>query len=110
LKITFKNRKLEKTLTDPTSLAKSHGSLAKKIHQRLTELGDAESLEVMKTILAAKCHELSGSKKGEFAVTISANFRLIFEPNHQPIPRKPDGGLDWKEITDIQVNEIIDYH
>ncbi len=110
MNICFKNRKLEKALTDPISLTKSYGSLAKRIHQRLIELGDAEILEVMKTILAAKCHELSGNRKGEFAVAISANFRLIFEPNQQPIPRKPDGGLDWKEITEIQINEVTDYH
>ena len=110
MKITFKNRKLEKTLTDPTSLTKSYGALAKKIHQRLVELGDAESLEVMRTILASKCHELSGNRRGEFAVTITANFRLIFEACHYPPPRKDDGGLDWKKITEIQINEIIDYH
>jgi plasmid maintenance system killer protein len=110
LNICFKNRKLEKALTDPISLNKSYGSLAKRIHQRLVELGDAENLEVMKTILAARCHELSGSRKGEFAITVSVNYRLIFEPHHQPVPRKQDGGLDWKEITEIQINEVTDYH
>lgn len=110
MKITFKNRKLAKTLTDPISLTKSYGSLAKKIHQRLIELGDAENLEVMKTILAARCHELGGTRKGEFAITVSANYRLIFEPHHQPVPRKQDGGLNWKEITEIQINEVTDYH
>jgi len=36
--------------------------------------------------------------------------RLIFEPDHNPVPQKPDGGLDWTQVTRIRVIEITDYH
>jgi len=35
---------------------------------------------------------------------------MIFEPNHDPTPKKEDGGLNWEEVTKIQINEIEDYH
>jgi len=56
------------------------------------------------------CHELTGDRKGELAVDVSANYRMIFEPDHDPIPKKEDGGLNWEEVTKIQINEIEDYH
>ena len=43
-------------------------------------------------------HELSGNRKGQFAVDLKHPQRLIFEPNHNPLPRRADGGLDLKKI------------
>ena len=73
-------------------------------------LKDADNLGIMRTIPAARCHKLTGDRKGELAVDISGNYRMIFEPGHNPIPKKEDGGLNWEEVTKIQLNEIIDYH
>ena len=95
MEITYKNRKLEKQLTDPTEMVKSFGQLARKVNQRLKDLADADNL---------------GDRKGELAVDVSVNYRIIFEPLHDPIPKKGDGGLDWEEVTKIQINEIADYH
>jgi proteic killer suppression protein len=35
---------------------------------------------------------------------------MIFEPGHHPIPTKEDGGMDWNQITIIEIQEVIDYH
>lgn len=110
MEISFKSRKLEKQLSDPKEMAKSFGQLARKVNQRLMELKDADNLAVMGTIAAARCHELTGDRKGELTVDISPNFRVIFEPNHDPIPKKTDGGLNWEEVTKIRINEIVDPH
>lgn len=110
MEITYKNRKLEKQLTDPKLLMKSFGQLARKVNQRLKDLSDADNLEIIRSIPAARCHELVGERMGELAVDISGNYRLIFEPSNEPIPKKVDGGLDWKEVTKIQINNIEDYH
>ena len=48
--------------------------------------------------------------KGELALDVSGNYRMIFEPLHDPLPQKDDGGLNWEEVTKIQMNEIEDYH
>ena len=96
MEISYKNRKLEKQLTDPREMSKSFGQLARKVNQRLKELTDADNLAIMRTIPAARCHELSGDHNGELAVDVSGNYRMIFEPNHDPIPKKDDGGLKWE--------------
>jgi len=101
---------LEKQLTNPRELVKSFGQLAVKIKMRIKNIKDADNLAVLRTIPAARCHELTGERKGELAVNVSGNYRLIFEPNHDPIPKKEDGGLNWEEVTKIQINEIEDYH
>ena len=110
MEISFKSRKLEKQLTDPKEMAKSFGQLARKVNQRLKDLADADNLAIIKSIPAARCHELTGNRKGEIAVDVSGNYRLIFEPNHDPIPKKADGGLNWEEVTSIQIKDIQDYH
>ncbi len=110
MEISYKSRKLEKQLTDPREMAKSFGQLARKVNQRLKDLTDADNLAIMKTIPAARCHELTGDRKGELAVDVSGNYRMIFEPFHEPIPKKEDGGLNWEDVIKIQINEIEDYH
>jgi plasmid maintenance system killer protein len=110
MEITFKSRKLEKQLTDPKELSKSFSQMARKVNQRLKDLSDADNLAIMRTLPAARCHELTGDRKGELAVDVSGNYRMIFEPNHDPLPKKTDGGLNWEEVTKIQINEIEDYH
>lgn len=91
-------------------MAKSFGQLARKVNQRLKDLSDADNLSIMRTIPAARCHELTGDLKGKLAVDVSVNNRMIFEPLHDPIPKKDDGGLIWEEVIKIQINEIEDYH
>ena len=108
--IYFKSNRLKKQLTIPKEIARSFGGRAKKVNQRMKELIAADDLGIMRTIPAANCHELTGTRKGKLAVDISANFRLIFEPNHDPIPNKEDGGLDWDAVTGIRIVEIEDYH
>lgn len=110
MEISYKSRKLEKQLTDPNEMIKSFGQLARKVNQRLKDLTDADNLAIMRTIPAARCHELTGGRKGELALDVSGNYRMIFEPLHDPISQKDDGGLNWEEVTKIQMNEIEDYH
>jgi proteic killer suppression protein len=77
---------------------------------RLKNLKDVDNLAMMRTIAAARCHELSGKRKGELAVDVSGNYRMIFRPLHDPMPKKEDGGLNWEEVFKIQIIEIEDYH
>lgn len=110
MKISYKSNKLEKQLTDPKKMNKAFGVMAKKVNQRMKELSGADHLAVMRSLPAARCHELSGDKKGLLAVDVSGNNRLIFEPNHNPVPKKVDGGLDWQQVTEIKILAVEDYH
>lgn len=83
---------------------------AEKLQQRLAELQAAPDLEAMKLLPAARCHELSGNRKGQIAVNLVDPKRLILVPDYDQPPTKEDGGLDWKLVTRILVLDILDYH
>ena len=111
LDIAFLNRKLEKQFSDPTKMLKSFGKdRAKRLSQRLADFEAAANLEVFRNLPAANCHELTKNLRGQLSVNVSKNFRLIFRPDHDPSPTKPDGGLDWEQVTAIIILEIKDYH
>ena len=110
MEVDFKSNKLKRQLTQAKDLMKTFGQMAKKVSQRMAELKSADNLMVMKSIPAAKCHELTGDRKGQLAVTVSGNYRMIFIPDHEPIPKTVDNGLDWQAVTAIKIIEIEDYH
>ena len=91
-------------------MQKAFGTMAKKVNQRMKDLSASANLEVLKTMPIANCHELKGNKKGEFAVDISGNYRLIFVPDHNPVPIKDDNSIDCIQITDILILGTEDYH
>ena len=110
MKINFKNRKLEKQLTDPKTIQKTFGKMARRVTQRMDDLRAADTLAVLRTIPMTKCHELKNDRKGQLAISISPNYRIIFEPNHNLLPKNDNGGLDWSVITIIKIIEVTDYH
>jgi hypothetical protein len=57
-----------------------------------------------------RCHALGANRRGQFAVCLWGAYRLIFVPDHDPIPFLPDGGIDLGRITQISITELVDYH
>ncbi|MFH1965669.1 MAG: hypothetical protein ABIJ42_09040 [Acidobacteriota bacterium] len=58
-----------------------------------------------------RCHELTGGKlSGRLSVDLDFPYRLIFIPDHDPVPVKEDGGLDWSRVTAIKLLGIEDTH
>ena len=49
-------------------------------------------------------------RKDEFAVDLVHPYRLVFRPDHDPVPRKDDGGIELEAITAIEIVEVVDYH
>lgn len=83
---------------------------AKLLTRRLVELRAARSLSDMSRLPGPRCHPLSGNRKGQLSVDLDHPNRLIFVPDQDPVPTKPDGGLDWSRITTILIIEIADTH
>jgi proteic killer suppression protein len=111
MEISFTNAKLEKLCNSAKKLRAKYGArMADLIQRRLLELSAAESLEIMKALPGARCHELKQNRAGQLAVDLVHPQRLVFEPDHDPVPAKDDGGLSWAEVTKILVVEISDYH
>ncbi len=84
--------------------------MAKRISQRMDDLRSFPHLAEMIDFPSLNCHKLRGDRQEEWAIKISANYRLIFELDHHPLPINEDGVLDTKAVTDICVIEIVDYH
>ena len=111
MKIRFRTAKLEKLCNSEKAMIREWGkNNAKQLQQRSGELQACTNLSEMKTWPAARCHQLHVSRAGEFAVDLQGTWRLIFMPDHDPIPRKADKGFDLANITAIIVTEIEDYH
>lgn len=93
------------------------GGHAKSIREAGTQAQPAphgivrcETLAEISHLPPPRCHELEGQRAGQFAVDIDKNYRLIFTPDHDPVPRKDDGGIDLAQVTEITILEITDYH
>jgi hypothetical protein len=83
---------------------------ARKLLQRHTELIAADSLEIFRTLPGTGFHRLSGDRKEQFACFGKHPFRLVFEVDHDPKPRKGDGSIDLNLVTHIRIIEVVDYH
>jgi plasmid maintenance system killer protein len=57
-----------------------------------------------------KCHPLRADRAGQFALHLWGAHRLIFIPDHEPVPSLDDGGLDRARVTKILITEVVDYH
>jgi len=111
MNIIFQTRKFEKAANSESQGNRQWGpARASKIRQRLVELRAASTLAEMSTLPPPRCHQLSENLDEQFAVDISRNERLVFEVVNTPIPRRPDGGIDLAQVTEIKVLRIEDYH
>ncbi len=111
MNIRFSNRKLERSVESFAAIKKNYGTRARQVYQRLDDLKMVTSLVRMYEIPAAHFHELSADRPGEFAVSISRNHRIIFRPDHDPVPRKEDGGIELNMVDSIVILAIgEDYH
>ena len=109
--ILFKSEGLAKAFSSQKALCKKYGAEnGKVIMRRMAMLMAAPNLAMVPHLPPEKRHELEGGRKGTFGVWIKHPFRIVFVPYHNPLPRKPDGGLDLNQITSIMILSVEDYH
>jgi plasmid maintenance system killer protein len=108
--IIFKDKKFNKWCNEYQLLVKKCGSdRAKRIRRRLDDLSAAELLSDMRN-LSGRCHELIGDRAGQLSLDLDHPYRLIFEPANNPVPQKPEGGIDWTQITAVRIIGVDDTH
>lgn len=111
MEIRFSSRKFEKLCnSDKEMRRRLDPRNADRLQQRLAEFTAADALDDISRLPPARCHELTGDRKGQLAVDLVHPKRLVFAPDHDPLPKKPDGGLDWALVTRVLVIEIVNYH
>ena len=110
MKVFFKTKKLE-TQFEINCIRKSWNRVtAEKILQRMNELAAAPNLAELDHLPPTRCHELKNKDKGRFSVSAGDKVRIVFEPCHDPIPRKLDRGIDRNLVTEIRISFLGDYH
>ena len=109
--IAFRTRKLEKVFNSASALKKTYGArMARTIEMRFAVLKNAGTLSLVPTTPPERRHQLTDNRDEQYAVDLVHPYRLVFKPNHDPLPRREDGGLDPDRVTAITVIEVIDYH
>lgn len=102
MEIQYRDSKIEKVCLSIKEAKKKHGELAEKIHLRIKQLVAADNLEDAMAIRSMRLHPLKGERDGEYAVSLSGNYRMIFTPVEK------NGRLC--QIKIITIEEIVDYH
>lgn len=108
--ILFKERKFEKQCNRRVELVRAHGDRrARLIRARLDALSAATCLEDLRSV-PGRLHELKGDRKGQFSFDLDHPYRLIFVPDHKPVPSAEDGGMDWSRVTAVKILGVEDTH
>jgi toxin HigB-1 len=108
--ISWSSSKLEKKCADDLQGVRHWGADNwRALKRRLAVLAAAPTLEDMEGV-PGRCHQLVGDRAGQFAMDLRGPYRLIFEPDHNPLPRIGDGGIDRARVTKITIREVVNYH
>ncbi len=111
MNIDFARQKLEKTFNSETALKRAFGDrMARIITMRMAMLRQARTLGMVPVTKPDRRHQLEGKRAGQYAVDLVYPKRLVFKPNHNPIPPKKDGGIDTDQVTAITIIEVVNYH
>ena len=111
MEISFRTNKLAKIFASEKLLIRTYGKdQADVIKKRRDFLAASPTLSDVPIQPPYRRHELKGQRKEQFAVDLKHPMRLVFEPNHHPLPRKEDEGLDLTRITAITIIDVEDYH
>jgi plasmid maintenance system killer protein len=111
--IRFATKKLHKELSEEKAMVKAHGATrSKRLKIVMAALHAAPALSIFAPPMSPphRCHELTGNRKGQITMDLDHPYRLIIRPNHDPLPMRAEGGLDWKAVTAIVIVEIKDTH
>jgi proteic killer suppression protein len=110
MELHFSSKSLEKQLTQDRLMKSKFGDCYSKLRLRMNELDAVESLAEISEYPPQRKHVLSGDLSGCFAVDVSRNRRIIFEPFPKSIPYKDDGNIRYEAIKSIKILDVRDYH
>lgn len=109
--IEYRTRKLQTLCETQEAARRQWGTnVAKRLFQRLTEIAGADFLADLFNLPAARCHQLKGNRKGQFAVDLSGGCRLIFEPLGEPEEYMKGAEIDRTKVEAVRILEVTDYH
>lgn len=109
--IAFQSSKLERECTEWERMVRVHGPhRAKLIRRRLDEMVAAQNLAILYMIPGARCHQLGADLAGRFSVDLDHPQRLLFFPNHDPVPMNENMMIIRDLVTDVCIEGVRDTH
>jgi plasmid maintenance system killer protein len=111
MQVSFVSAKLERVCSSDRDRQRKFGAVrAKKLQLRLGQMQAASSVAELMTLPGARCHQLVGDRAEQFSVDLDGPYRLIFEADVRPVPRRHDGGIDVEALDAVVVIDIVDTH
>ena len=111
MEVEFATRRLQKVCNSEKESTREYGDrCARLLRRRLWEIDAAESLGDLLRLPGPRCHALTGDRGGQYAVDLEYPKRLVFEPADDPVPRRPDGGVEVATVKRGRVIGVVDYH
>ncbi len=109
MKISYKSDKVRKICESESIAQKKLGKDgAKTLRARVIDL---KAAQFVSDLIAGNPHPLKVDRKEQFALNLADGKRLIFTPDHgDQVPKSTDDSIDWQKVTDIRIEEIVDYH
>ena len=117
--ISYANPEIESRCTPGTdansNLSEENRKVLAKQLKRLEDAITLEELKGNKELIGRRdrkgnFHSLKQDRTGQLAGALHGGDRLIFIPKHDPPPTDSGGNLDWSKVTEIEIQEIFDYH
>lgn len=94
MEIAFRTNKLQKAAEKAAEAARLWGvEVARKYIQRIRVIYAMPEFEKLKEFPALKTHELKGNRKGEWAIALTGQWRLIVVPSNDGM------SLQVKEVS-----------
>jgi toxin HigB-1 len=113
MQIRFATTKMAKLCNSEKNALRAFGQVGgKRLMLRLEDIASARNLEELK-LLPGRAHPMRrGERKNEEQWTMDLDHpqRLVFVPDHDPLPRRGDGGLDLAQVTAVCIVEVGDTH
>ena len=112
MRVEYKNDRLQQCCESHVEMTRIYGVLcAKVLQRRLTDLHAADNLGIFAlNIPPHYCHPLHGKRAGQYAMRLYDKYRLIFVPDHDPVPQHPHGGIDTTHVTAIRIIEVSEHY
>ena len=108
MEIDFKDKKLRELCEQRATADRKLGAAcSRKLRARL---GDLQAARCVTDLSAGRPHPLERDRAGQFGVDLEGGRRLVFEPNHNPVPTRDDGSIDWSRVTQVRIVFVGDYH
>lgn len=110
MRVFFRTQKLRKVCSNEREMQRGLGQrMAQRLKQRMAELNAADVLADISHLPPPRLHELK-NQDGVFSVDLAHPYRLLLIPANEPIPRKEDGGIETKQVNEVEIIDIEDTH